>query len=417
MHNVTVSSGGVNATGGAAIGVNSASTKVKIDGGDVRATTGFAVAVNGAGGSVTVNGGRVSATTGAAIGVNNTDAVIAVYNGDVRATTGFAIAVNGAGASVTVDGGTVSATNQAAIAVAGAGSEVKVHSGFVFAYGTGITGEGNVVNMTNGATPTIDGSAVLCAWDKGAAMAYDEGANDDLTVNAGAAATWGISSGQNGISYANGSNTGFFQIDDIIFTVSFDSTGGSAVASQSVPSGGKASKLADPTREGYAFGGWYADSGLTAAYSFDSPVTAGITLYAKWTASAAQSTGNLITLKIDDPYMYVNGVKQEIDPGRGTAPMIVGGRTIMPIRAVVEAMGGNIAYEDSTRAITLAAKGHSIIMWLDQQNFVVDGQSLSMDVAPASINSRTMVPLRFASENLGCDVKWIDATRSVEIRY
>jgi hypothetical protein len=97
--------------------------------------------------------------------------------------------------------------------------------------------------------------------------------------------------------------------------------------------------------------------------------------------------------------------------------MIVGGRTIMPIRAVVEAMGGTIAWDDATRAITLTARGHTIIMWLDQQNFVVDGKSLTMDVAPASINGRTMVPLRFASENLGCDVRWIDATRSVEIRF
>jgi uncharacterized repeat protein (TIGR02543 family) len=202
-----------------------------------------------------------------------------------------------------------------------------------------------------------------------------------------------------------------------VYTVTFASNGGSAVAAQSVTPGGRVVQPAAPVRAGYAFEGWCRDPELTTFYNFDSAVNGNTTLYARWTATGAPATGNLITLTIDDPYMYVNGVRKEIDPGRGTVPMIVSGRTIMPIRAVVEAMGGTIVFDDLTRAITLAAKGHSIIMWLDELHFVADSKSMYTDVAPASINGRTMVPLRFASENLGCEVEWFGATRSIEIRY
>ncbi len=50
------------------------------------------------------------------------------------------------------------------------------------------------------------------------------------------------------------------------YTVTFDSNGGSDVAKQTVTSGEKVNKPADPTREGYEFAGWYTDSKLTTAY-------------------------------------------------------------------------------------------------------------------------------------------------------
>jgi len=63
------------------------------------------------------------------------------------------------------------------------------------------------------------------------------------------------------------------------YTVTFDSDGGSAVATQTVENGKAAAKPADPTREGYTFKGWYLDS---TAYDFSKPVAGDITLKAKW---------------------------------------------------------------------------------------------------------------------------------------
>ena len=67
------------------------------------------------------------------------------------------------------------------------------------------------------------------------------------------------------------------------YTVTFDSMGGTAVEPQTVEEGGKATKPADPTRDGYTFDGWYTDEACTEAYDFETAVTADITLYAGWT--------------------------------------------------------------------------------------------------------------------------------------
>lgn len=67
-------------------------------------------------------------------------------------------------------------------------------------------------------------------------------------------------------------------------TVSFSTNGGSAVASQEVVDGQKATKPTnDPTKANYVFGGWFSDEALTQEYDFNSAVTSNITLYAKWT--------------------------------------------------------------------------------------------------------------------------------------
>ena len=66
------------------------------------------------------------------------------------------------------------------------------------------------------------------------------------------------------------------------YTVTFDSNGGSAVQSQSVTSGGKAVKPTDPSKEGFAFAGWYLDKETTTEYDFSKLITGNITLYAKW---------------------------------------------------------------------------------------------------------------------------------------
>ena len=65
--------------------------------------------------------------------------------------------------------------------------------------------------------------------------------------------------------------------------VTFESNGGSAVPAQTVNDGEKAAKPADPTRSGYVFDGWYADAAFAAAFDFNAPITADVTVYAKWT--------------------------------------------------------------------------------------------------------------------------------------
>lgn len=73
--------------------------------------------------------------------------------------------------------------------------------------------------------------------------------------------------------------------------VSFETGEGSKVDSQTTADG-KLVKPADPTRDGYTFAGWYTDEACTQAYDFSTPVTADLTLYAKWTKNAVNPGGN-----------------------------------------------------------------------------------------------------------------------------
>lgn len=93
--------------------------------------------------------------------------------------------------------------------------------------------------------------------------------------------------------YINDSGT-LFKLGAVeSWTVAFNSNGGSACDTKFVATAdGKLVKPADPTRDGYTFDGWYTDEACTQAYDFSTPVTADLTLYAKWTKNATNPGGN-----------------------------------------------------------------------------------------------------------------------------
>ena len=102
-----------------------------------------------------------------------------------------------------------------------------------------------------------------------------------------------IADASGNLYYINDSGT-LFKLGAVeSWTVSFNSNGGSACDTKFVAAtDGKLVKPADPTRDGYTFGGWYTDEACTQAYDFSTPVTADLTLYAKWTKNAVNPGGN-----------------------------------------------------------------------------------------------------------------------------
>lgn len=102
-----------------------------------------------------------------------------------------------------------------------------------------------------------------------------------------------IADASGNLYYINDSGT-LFKLGAVeSWTVAFNSNGGSACDTKFVATAdGKLVKPADPTRDGYTFGGWYTDEACTQAYDFSTPVTADLTLYAKWTKNATNPGGN-----------------------------------------------------------------------------------------------------------------------------
>ncbi|MDE7161121.1 MAG: InlB B-repeat-containing protein, partial [Anaeroplasmataceae bacterium] len=90
------------------------------------------------------------------------------------------------------------------------------------------------------------------------------------------------------------------------YTVTFQSNGGSAVQTQTIKEGQRATKPADPTREGFEFKGWYQDQNLTSQWNFEVyTVLKNITLYAKWEAKQSVEAKYAIT------YVSEHGEKPE----------------------------------------------------------------------------------------------------------
>ena len=122
-----------------------------------------------------------------------------------------------------------------------------------------------------------------------------------------------------------------------------------------------------------------------------------------------------IIFQIGNPYMKVNGVQKEIDPGNGTKPVLVDGRTLIPIRALIETMGGHVNWNGSEGKVNIELNSNKIELWLNKKVAVVNGTEKELDVPAQIINARTMVPLRFATENLGCNTSWVEETQTIII--
>ena len=91
------------------------------------------------------------------------------------------------------------------------------------------------------------------------------------------------------------------------YKVTFDMGGhGTAPADQTVNEGSKATKPAvDPTAEGWTFGGWYADATFSAAFDFNTAITANTTVYAKWTKNSAAPTDPTNPQTGDNSHMFL----------------------------------------------------------------------------------------------------------------
>ena len=355
---LTISGGTVSTTDGIAVNI-ARDAPVTISGGTVSATTGTAVKVFGSmnpAHSLTISGGTVSATTGIAVSqgpiealtvisgnalvtsanTGSSEGTITIESG-VLSTTGERLVIqggtventaNGAGAktvynestgAVTISGGKVLARDGHAVYNASTGAIDLSGNSIVFAYGENV---GDVIYgscMSDIVFPNeeICGPqelSLIIGWNKGAGKTtythHDLNVNNDLFVinnpmmSSAPGVTWEV---PNRIAYFLNSYTGFIEIEGVTvvtgsgyFTVTFDSQEGSAVDPQAVLAGGKAAEPAEPTLDGYVFGGWFKHKD-NECFGFICPqsekwnfgtdvVTEDITLYARWTSSSSALT-------------------------------------------------------------------------------------------------------------------------------
>lgn len=96
-------------------------------------------------------------------------------------------------------------------------------------------------------------------------------------------------------------------------------------------------------------------------------------------------------------------------------PAMIEGRLLVPLRGIFEALTADVVYDAATRSIK-ATKGATVVqLQLGSRTALIDGRTVYLDVPADTVGGRTMVPLRFVSEALGAEVKWSGATKTVMI--
>lgn len=120
----------------------------------------------------------------------------------------------------------------------------------------------------------------------------------------------------------------------------------------------------------------------------------------------AESPIDEVVLQINNPMMQVGAEEAEIDPGRGTTPMIWEGRTLVPIRAIIEAFGGTVGWEEETKTVLLSHESDNIRLTIQSNTAYINDIAYALDVAPQIIGGRTMLPIRFVAEGFSLDVAW-----------
>ena len=119
--------------------------------------------------------------------------------------------------------------------------------------------------------------------DAEATLAYDASGHNEYCDSPVVSDRYG------NLYYINDSGTLFRLSDGFNVVLAY---GDGSSSSSAVFKGNKLVKPSDPTREGYAFAGWYTDEACTKAYDFSAAVTADMTLYAKWTKKAVDNGNN-----------------------------------------------------------------------------------------------------------------------------
>nr|WP_245251998.1 copper amine oxidase N-terminal domain-containing protein [Paenibacillus sediminis] len=109
--------------------------------------------------------------------------------------------------------------------------------------------------------------------------------------------------------------------------------------------------------------------------------------------------------------IYIDGVKLSTDQ----APIMVQGRTLLPLRAIFEALNAQVLWNQQTKIVTAIKDDTTIVLKIGSNTATINNSIVSLDVPAQSVNGRTMIPVRFVSEALGEEVNWNSAAQSVYI--
>lgn len=109
--------------------------------------------------------------------------------------------------------------------------------------------------------------------------------------------------------------------------------------------------------------------------------------------------------------LYINGVQVYPD-----VPLLVNsGRMVVPVRIIAENLGAVVTWDPVRQAASIVGGGRHIDLPVGAAQATVNGRQITLDAPAVLYSGRTMVPLRFVAEALGCEVAWNNETRAASV--
>ncbi len=117
----------------------------------------------------------------------------------------------------------------------------------------------------------------------------------------------------------------------------------------------------------------------------------------------------------NNPYTYIkvnlNGSPIIFDQ----SPIISNDRTLVPVRAIFESLGASVEWNGETNTVTSSKNGITVSLTIGENIMYKNKKEIPLDCAPQIVNSRTLIPVRAVSEAFGCKVDWDDVSKTVNI--
>lgn len=117
------------------------------------------------------------------------------------------------------------------------------------------------------------------------------------------------------------------------------------------------------------------------------------------------SAGNQVSVKVNDKQIHMD-----------VPPVIKSGRTLVPVRAVSEALGADVSWNPVDKQVTIVKNDKTILLAINKRTVLINGIKVpDLDVPAVIVNGRTLVPIRFIGETTGGTVNWEQGTRTVSL--
>lgn len=116
-------------------------------------------------------------------------------------------------------------------------------------------------------------------------------------------------------------------------------------------------------------------------------------------------------VKSDVISVFVNDEKVNFDVN----PMLINNRTMVPVRAIFEALGATVTWNNDTQTAQGTFENTIIEITIGKRYLLKDGNRVELDSPAVVISGRTLVPVRAIAESLDCAVNWYGETQVVEI--